>query len=84
MTPRFTRLFTLAVILSFSATIPAQTPMDTAFTYQGLLKQSGSPVTNSCDFQFGLYDALSSGHQIGTTLTKTAVSLSNGLFAPEN
>jgi hypothetical protein len=53
----------------------------TAFTYQGQLKDgSGSPVTNTCDFQFSLFDAATSGGQIGSTLTKTAVSVSSGLF----
>ena len=30
--------------------------LGTAFTYQGLLKDgSGNAITNTCDFQFGLY-----------------------------
>ena len=58
----------------------AQTPVNTAFTYQGQLKQSGAPINGNCDFQFRLYDAVSGGTQIGTTQTKTGVVVSGGLF----
>jgi len=54
--------------------------LGTAFTYQVQLKQSGNPVNDTCDFQFGLWNAVSGGSQIGTTQTKTSVSVSNGLF----
>jgi hypothetical protein len=32
----------------------AQTVSDTAFTYQGLLQQSGEGVSEQCDFEFSL------------------------------
>ena len=42
--------------------------LGTAFTYPGLLKDgSGNPVTATCDFQFGLYDALNGGSAKGNT-----------------
>jgi len=56
------------------------TILGTAFTYQGQLKQGGNPVNGNCDFQFSLWDAGSGGTQVGTTQTKTNVSVSNGLF----
>jgi hypothetical protein len=37
-------------------------------------------VTSTCNFQFGLWDALSGGTQLGTTQTVPSVSVSNGLF----
>jgi len=55
----------------------------TAFTYQGQLKSGGNAVNSSCDFQFGLYDALTGGAQIGTTQTQTNVTVSNGLFTTQ-
>ena len=58
----------------------ASAPLSTGFTYQGQLKQGGNPVNGTCDFQFGLWNAASGGTQIGTTQTKTNVSVSNGLF----
>ncbi len=61
-------------------TIVASATLGTSFTYQGQLKQSGILVTASCDLQFSLWDASSAGTQIGTTQTKTGVSVANGLF----
>jgi hypothetical protein len=49
-------------------------------SYQGQLKKDGSPVNGTCDFQFSLYDAASGGTQVGSTQTKTGVSVTNGLF----
>ncbi|MGD8398716.1 MAG: hypothetical protein PVG11_07655, partial [Anaerolineae bacterium] len=34
-----------------------ETPLGTAFTYQGRLEDGGEPVTDDCDFRFGLWDA---------------------------
>jgi hypothetical protein len=55
----------------------------TAFTYQGQLKSGGNAVNGTCDFQFGLYDALTGGTQIGATQTNLNVSVSNGLFTTQ-
>lgn len=41
----------------------------TAFTYQGLLSQSGTEVTDACDFEFRAFDAATNGVQVGPTLT---------------
>ena len=60
--------------------VGVQAALGTAFTYQGQLKQDGNPVNDNCDFQFSLWDAESDGTQVGTTQTKTNVSVSNGLF----
>ncbi len=51
----------------------------TAFTYQGQLKNNGALVNGSCDFVFNLWDAASSGNQIGTNITQT-IPVTNGLF----
>jgi hypothetical protein len=55
-------------------------PLGTAFTYQGQLKDASGSVNNSCDFQFGLWDTLTGGSQVGSTLTLTSVAVSEGLF----
>ncbi len=62
---------------------PAQAPIGTAFTYQGQLVDNGSPASGSYDFQFQLFDALSSGSQAGGTVTKDDVSVSDGKFTVE-
>jgi hypothetical protein len=50
-----------------------------AFTYQGMLRQGGQPVNATCDLQFGVWDALAVGTQLGATQTVTS-PVANGLF----
>ena len=57
--------------------------VDTAFSYQGQLRSLGTPVTAACDFQFGLWDTLAGGTQVGSTLTLLAVQVTGGLFTVE-
>jgi hypothetical protein len=52
----------------------------TAFTYQGLLSESNGPANGSYDLTFKLFNALSGPAQVGSTITDTATSVSNGLF----
>ena len=52
----------------------------TAFTYQGVLSSAGVPAEGSFDLRFGLYTNLSTGNQIGSLETNTAVGVTNGLF----
>jgi hypothetical protein len=54
----------------------------TAFTYQGQLKNNGTPVNGSCNLAFGLWAAASSGNQIGTNITQT-LPITNGLFTTQ-
>ena len=74
-TRRFLFLFALFV---FSAGITvAQT---TEFTYQGSLKDGANPATGIYDFEFLLFDAMEDGSQIGSTLSRNGVAVSNGAF----
>jgi hypothetical protein len=57
--------------------------LGTAFTYQGELQQSGSPVTGNGDFQFSLWDAASGGAQIGATVPVDGVAVDNGRFTAQ-
>jgi len=61
----------------------ASVSLGTAFTYQGQLKKSGTPVTNTCAFTFGLWDAASGGTQLGSNQAVGNVSVSNGLFTAQ-
>jgi len=63
-----------------AAPVGGDTAVGTAFTYQGQLQGASGVVSGSCDFQFSLWDALTNGAQVGTTQTKTGVSVSSGLF----
>ncbi|UCC31711.1 MAG: hypothetical protein JSU86_05405 [Phycisphaerales bacterium] len=73
--------FVLAAILLVSTgTTSGQTPIGTAFTYQGQLKYNDSAVNDTCDFEFGLWDEPSDGSQVATTLTVDAIEVAEGLF----
>lgn len=72
--------FTAPAVAVLCATLAgAGTPFDSTFTYQGFLKQNGSPVNGTCDFQFNLFDAASGGTLISQRFP-TGVTLGNGLF----
>jgi len=72
----------LSVAVSLaSAALLAQTTLGTAFTYQGALSDAGRPANGLYDFQFGLFDAASAGAQIGVTITKSGVSVVNGIIS---
>ncbi|GIV16423.1 MAG: hypothetical protein KatS3mg022_1858 [Armatimonadota bacterium] len=70
---------TLFLLLCFMQSIFAQQP----FTYQGMLKAFGIPANGNHDFQFSLWTANSGGSQVGPTITRTGISVSNGLFTTE-
>jgi hypothetical protein len=54
----------------------------TAFRYQGQLKNGSTPVNSTCDFSFSLYNAVSSGSQVGGIQDQTII-VTNGLFTTE-
>lgn len=60
--------------------------VDNWFTYQGYLEDDGSPVGDSCDFQFSLWDSSGTGTpptggiQIGSTESVPSLTVSGGLF----
>lgn len=69
------------LILSSAATQSAfGQAVTTAFTFQGVLKNSGSPINGQVDLQFRLYDAAVGGSQVGLTLSLNGVSLTDGLL----
>lgn len=72
---------TLFVLLVVPTATNAANPVGTAFTYQGQLVANGQPYTGTCQVQLSLFDALSQGSQVGSTVTLNGVSVSNGLFS---
>jgi hypothetical protein len=58
----------------------ASAPLSTSFTYQGRLTDGGNPANGSYDFRFILYDAEISGSQVGSTVNKDDVTVTDGLF----
>jgi len=71
---------TIGALLGLFGLIASAWTQGTAFTYQGYLRQSGTPVNANHDFQFSLWTAVSGGSQVGATQTLTNVSVQNGLF----
>ncbi len=61
-----------------------QSALGTAFTYQGQLKKGGSPVNDTCDLRFILYDANVGGSQVGPIQEKTGVNVANGYLTIPN
>ncbi len=57
-----------------------QALVGTGITYQGELFQSGSPANGTFDFRFRVFDAASGGKQVGNTVTKDDVPVTNGHF----
>ena len=74
----FRNLVLIAVICLLSFAAKAQT---TEFTFQGSLKNSGAAANGNHDFEFRLFDSLVNGTQLGSTLTRNAVTVTNGVFA---
>src|SRR5207244_7186595 len=70
-------LMTLALALA-AGKASAQAPVGSAFTYQGELKNNGTPVVSPSDMQFRLFDTPTGGMQIGTTLSAAAMTISSG------
>ena len=75
---RFVIAASVAVI---AAGALAQTPLGSAFTYQGELRQSGTPAAGPADFRFRLYTAVAAGGQIGGEVVLNGATLSGGRFA---
>src|SRR5438874_749482 len=67
----------LCILCTIANSVFAQ---GTAFTYQGRLNSGANPADGSYDLTFALFTASSGAGQVGSTLTNTAVTVSNGLF----
>src|SRR5262249_45827814 len=70
------------IIAATSLQALASAPLGTAFTYQGQLKQNGTPVNGLLSMSFALFDAPTGGNQIGPTFTAD-VFVTNGLFTKD-
>ncbi len=58
---------------------PSGQPIDNTFTYQGVLKQNGTPISATCSMTFTLFDAAVSGNQVGNPIA-ASVQVKSGLF----
>jgi hypothetical protein len=67
----------LTALFALATTTRAQ---GTAFTYQGRLAENGVPASGIYDLRLMIHDALSAGNAVGSVVTNSATSVSNGLF----
>lgn len=71
---------TLIVVGLAGASANGQTPLGTAWTYQGQLKNGGNPANGPYDMHFRLYDAPTGGTQLGPIICYNNLSVADGLF----
>jgi len=55
----------------------------TAFTYQGFLRDNGTPANGEYDLRFALFDSPIGGNQIGSVVFREDVLVADGLFTVE-
>lgn len=53
----------------------------TAFNFQGRLNDGANPANGAYDLQFKLFDAITGGTQVGTTVDRPNLTLINGVFS---
>jgi hypothetical protein len=85
--PRFNRRVVLAFTVFAAATLygaprwaEAQTPMGSAFTYQGRLTHGGAPASGVYDLRFTLFPAATGSMPVGPALIREDVAVDRGLF----
>ena len=62
---------------------PAPVAQDSTFTYQGKLESGSTAVTGAADFRFSLWSSSANTSplgQIGATITRSSVPMTDGLF----
>lgn len=59
----------------------APTPTPTAFSYQGQLRENGSPKSGLYDMRFTLFDAAVGGSAVSAVFSAPGVSVSGGVFS---
>lgn len=69
------------VALLHAPTLVGATPVGTAFTYQGVLKSGGAPVSGTYNLRFQLFDAMAGGTQIGAAIDLPTAAVDSGLFS---
>jgi hypothetical protein len=71
-------LSALCVLVLCFLQVRAQT---TEFSYQGKLNDGGAAANGGYDFEFLLFDALTGGGQVGSTVSLNNVAVTSGIFS---
>jgi len=68
-----------SILVLFAVSVAAGAGvLGTTFTYQGILSDSGSPVSGQADLRFTLWDAVSGGAQVGSAVVVEDLAVSDG------
>ena len=59
-------------------------PLTTAFTYQGRLKDTSGPVNNNCDFEFKLFASAGGNDQVGASQPRNNLLVEDGYFTVDD
>src|SRR5262245_9138010 len=76
----FTHLFILNLVVLSAVSIFGQT---TAFTYQGKLTDQGNAANGQYQVEFKLFDSVSGGSQIGSTISDVDITVTQGIFTTQ-
>jgi hypothetical protein len=77
------RVLCVLCLMGSGASAWGQTPLGTAWTYQGQLKQDGVPLNDTADIEFALYDADLGGALVAGPISASDIAVVNGLFTVE-
>ncbi|MFM9996372.1 MAG: hypothetical protein ACKVU4_11300 [Phycisphaerales bacterium] len=80
---RFVTFTRIAVIFVLAVRCMAQTPVGSSLTYQAELRTSGQPAPGPVDLRFKLFGAETGGTQIGSTIERLNVALTQGRFTQD-
>ena len=74
--------FVVGSLIALVAVAPSlgETPLSTAFTYHGQLKENGVPANGVYDVRFALYDVATGGAAISPTVCSEDLPVTDGLF----
>ncbi len=73
-------IFVIFILYIFSLTVYPQT---TTLTYQGRLTDNSTPANGTYQMRFSLFDTVSGGTQVGSTIELSNVQVTNGVFTVE-
>jgi len=77
-------LVALTTGLALAQSPKVQAPLGSVFTYQGRLTDAaGTPIDDTCDLRFSLWDDGTAGAQVGSTVEMPGLDLDAGLFTAQ-
>lgn len=75
------KVLVLSIVLVFGLSLTGLAgPMGTAFTYQGRLTDGGNPASGPYDLLLYIFDNEIGGSQVGSAISLSNVSVTDGLF----